>query len=577
VITLALALLAGCGTPATTADGVHRLQRTRAGYTADGSFVSTHLLLRDDSGAAIPCTDGTLTVDLSYSTDGASGPWQPLQEPVVVRCADGPGGDLAVVLDNSGSTSDVVATLRGAASLLVDEVIDAGGRASLTRVSTEASVLHPLTDDDQALVQSIVGGLRDDSNGWTALWDGIRLGNETFGGAVVHREGAVAWSDLDAFCGASDRLGIVAFTDGHENNSADQQDYDHVRYPGDGYDTTFDDLVALHVAGQSTPIYTIGLGDDPDHAELSRLADATGGAHTSIDEVAQIGPVFEQLGDYMGSTHQVCAELPETVCGTSHVQITWALRDATGALVDDGTMVQGVTLDCPAPDPTGRSATVLLTLTNPHLPAAGVEQFVDNTVSWVSPVAQPSVLVVLDDDHHGEFAGDADAIAAMLTTRGYSVTRLDEVDPGLTEADLAGYDVVWFSNPGYPPDDLASISALAAFNASGGGLVLQGDDMTRAAGNAFSMEALTGLQFVDNGVVSCDTPTNDNLGERFSLFRTGHPVFDQVGPADWLYGDDIDDNVHVRGTVVAEAGLELDPACALRPAIVLHDPAAPAD
>lgn len=574
MLVLSWLLLSGCTPSASTADGAHRLQRTRAGYTAAGSFLSSHLLLRNDDGTSIPCVDGQLTVDVAYSTTGDSGPWLPSQEQVAVRCAAGPGGDLAVVLDNSGSTANVVSTLRGASSLLVNDVIDAGGRASLTRVSTEASILHPLTNDDQALVGSIVNGLRDDSNGWTALWDGIRLGNETFGGAVVHREGAVAWDDLDSFCGASDRLGIVAFTDGHENNSADEQEYDHERYPGDGYDTTFDDLTSLHVAGQSTPIYTIGLGDTPDHGELSRLADATGGAHTAITEVSQIGPVFEQLGEYMGSTHQVCAELPETVCGTSHVQITWALRDSAGNAIDDGSMVQAVTLDCPVPTPVGRSATVLLTMTNPHLPVADVDTFVDNTVRWVSPVANPSVLVVLDDDHHNEFAGDADAIAAMLVVDGYDVTRLDEAQHGLTEADLDGYDVVWFSNPGYPPDDLASIQALAAFNANGGGLVLQGDDMTYAAGNAFSMEALTGLTHVANGVSTCGAPTNDNRGERFELFPVTHPVFDQVSDTSWLYGDDIDDSVHVSGEVVATAGLEDDAACARRPAIVLHDPAA---
>ncbi|MCB9668717.1 MAG: VWA domain-containing protein [Alphaproteobacteria bacterium] len=569
-----IAILAGCSNSPPTADGAHRLQRTRAGYTAEGSMLSTHLLLRDAAGQPLACGDGSLTVDVEVSTSGASGPWTSTAEDVQVRCADAASGDVAMVLDNSGSTADVVATLRGASSLLVDDVIDAGGRASLVRVSTNARVLHELTDDSQALVTSIVEGLNDDSNGWTALWDGVRMGNETFGGAVVHRDGAVVWDDLEDFCSASDRLGIVVFTDGHENNSADQQDYDHIRYPGDGYATTLEDLQSLHVAGQSTPIYTIGLGDTPDHAQLGRLADSTGGAHTAITEVAEIGPVFEQIGSWMQSTHQVCATLPETVCGTSHVRVTWSLRDASGSQIDHGSMVQGVTMDCPLPDPSGRTAVVLLTLTNPHLPPADVDRFAANTVDWVSPVAAPRVLVVLDDNHHGEFAGDADAIAAMLQGRGYDVARLDEPTHGITGADLAGFDVVWFSNPGYPPDDMGSIQALAAFAAAGGGLVLQGDDMTWTEGAGFSMEAITGLTHVDNGVQTCGHPTNDNLGDRFSLEVTNaHPLFAGLTQTTWLYGDDIDlSTPNGSSEVIAEAGLEGEPTCALRPAVAVIDP-----
>ncbi len=564
-------VLWGCSEGPATADGVHRLQRTRAGYAADGSMISTHLLLRGPSGEPIACEDGTLEVAVDVSTSGPDGPWDVQAGAVQVRCAGGPSGDLAVVLDNSGSTSDVVATLRGASALLVDRVIDAGGRASLVRVSTNAAVLHPLTDDSAALTAAIVDGLRDGSNGWTALWDGIRMGNETFGGVVVTREGAVVWDDLDAFCDASDRLGIVVFTDGYENNSADQQDYDHARYPGDGYATTLDDLLRLHVAGQSTPIYTVGLGDDPDHATLSQLADATGGAHSSIDDVSQIGPIFEQIGSWMGSTHQVCATLPEALCGTLHVRVGWTLRDAAGAVVEQGSMVQGVTVDCPLPEPTGRSATVLLTLTNPNLPAADVERFAGNLVDWVSPVADPRVLVVLDDNHHGEFDGDADAIAVMLGGQGFTVTRLDEPEHGLEPSDLAGYDVVWFSNPGYPPDDLGSIQALAAHNAAGGGLILQGDDMTWGDAGAFSMEALTGLSHVSNGVETCGWPTDDEQGERFRVERLGpHALFAGLMHTSWLYGDDIDESVPTGASeVLAVAGLDVDPSCPVRPVVAV--------
>lgn len=572
---IALLSLVACSTQeAAPSAEDHRLQRTRSGYSTSGSMVSTHLLLRDTAGEAIACGPNTdLSVTVQVSQDGPNGPWVSATNDIQVRCSESPSGDLAMVLDNSGSTAEVVQTLRDSSSSLMSDVIGADGRASLVRVSTNASVLHDLTDDEASLDASIQSGLIDGSNGWTALWDGVRMGNETFGGAAVDRDGAVTWTDLDSFCGASDRLGIVVFTDGNENNSADEQDYDHDSYPGDGYDTNLDDLKGLHVAGQSTPIYTVGLGDDVDHATLTDLATSTGGAHTPITDASEIGPVFDQIGSWMSSTHQVCASLPETVCGGSHVKVDWTLRDQAGSVLDTGSMVQGVTMECPAEPPTGRKAVVLLTLTNPRLPATEVTTFVENTVNWVTPVFSPNVLVVLDDNHHNEFLSDAADIAATMNGIGIAATYMDEPPNGLSASDLAGYDVVWFANPGYPPDDLASIQALAAFNAAGGGLVLQGDDMTWSAGNAFSMSQITGLDHVNNGVRTCGQTTDNNRGASFSIDVTNpHPLFGGITSTSWLYGDDIDVSTpNGQAQVVATADLD-GQACQPRPTVVVTDP-----
>lgn len=572
----ALLALSACTTPevAPSADDT-RLQRTRTGHSSSGSMVSTHLLLRDDFGNAIPCgPDTTLSVTVQVSENGTDGPWITATNDVDVRCSDSPSGDLAMVLDNSGSTAEVVQTLRAASTSLADDVIGANGRVGLVRVSTNAEILHPLSEDAPALAAAIDAGLIDGSNGWTALWDGIRLGNETFGGAIVDEQGQVTWTDLDAFCNASDRLGIVAFTDGNENNSADQQDYDHERYPGDDYDTNLDDLRALHVAGQSTPIYTVGLGDDVDHDTLSALADATGGAHTAITEASEIGPVFDQIGSWMASTHQVCATLPETVCGTSHVKVDWTLTNSDEQIVGTGSMIQGVTTECPVDPPTGRRAVMLMSLSNPRLPATEISTMVTNTLHWVSSSLDPDILVVLDDNHHGEFVDDAQEVANMMIAAGHtSVTYMVEPTHGLTAADVDGYDVVWFTNPGYPVDDMVSMQTLAAFNAAGGAIVLQGDDMTQSAGNGFSMAGMTGLDYVRNGVSTCGQVTNDNQGASFAVDVSGdHPLFGGMTSNTWLYGDDIDVSVPNGGsTVIATADLE-GQACESRPAIVVVDP-----
>src|SRR5258707_1211637 len=80
------------------------------------------------------------------------------------------------------STNVTVQESRGGAgaSLLLDSVLAAGGRASLVRVSTNSSIQTPLTTDGAALHQALDS--LHISHGWTSLWDGIRLGNQTLGG-----------------------------------------------------------------------------------------------------------------------------------------------------------------------------------------------------------------------------------------------------------------------------------------------------------------------------------------------------------------------------------------------------------
>ncbi len=549
------------------------LQRTRAGVGTDGTYLSSHLLPVDAQGQPIACDAGSFEVTVEMSTDGQAS-WLPVDSgAITVACSGDGDGDLAVVLDNSGSTQSVLDLIQDGSADLIDDVLASGGRGSLVRVSTNAEVLSDITDDVTLLDVGLarIGG----SNGWTALWDGVRMGNETLGGEVVSRAAAQVWDSADAFCEASDSLGILAFTDGHENNSADQNDYDHVAYPGDGYDTTLDDLKELHVNGQTTPVYTIGLGSDPDHEALGELAEATGGIHHAVVTPGDVLDTFSLVGDYLDSTHQVCATLDESVCGLVHLRVSWSYA-AEGDLEPQsiGEAIQSVSVDCPT-DPVGTSAVILMTMTNPHLPEADAVLLSTNAVAYVSPVEAPSVLVVLDDNHHDEFAGDPDAVAGWLEDAGLPVVRLDEPADGITGDDLVGHDVVWFSNPGYPPDDLGSIEALEAFMADGGGVVLQGDDMTRGWGNAFSMTALTSLVFEHNGTQTCGVATDDNEGELFEVTTVdGHPMLDGLENTTWLYGDDIDQSTAagVGERILAEATLAIDPGCTTTPTIVAFDP-----
>lgn len=570
---LSLLLLSACDSPTAreAAPPVRvSVQRVRTGVNDSATMLSMGVLATDDEGAAIPCGDERLVLTVSWSSDSDGGPWTELPSDSFTHiCSDEPRGDVALVVDNSGSEDGYLDQLRDGARVMTDNVLGAGGRASLTRVSTNASIRQELTDEGEAVDMALDELFID--NGWTALWDGVRMGNETLG---PQTETA---ADLDAFCGQTGRLGVVAFTDGQENNSADEQDYDHDAYPGDGIDTRYSDLTALRSGGASTPVYTIGLGNEPDHLTLAGLAEATGGRHLAISSPDEIEGVYSLISDYFTATEQVCSVVPEDVCGGLWIKASWSWSDGDESA--SGEVVQAVDVDCPY-DPTGRTAVILLTLSNPGIDEEVSGQLASQAVDWVSAVDEPEVLMILDENHHDEFSGDTDAIADLLRERGHSVTRLDEEPGGVSLEDLLGYDVIWFSNPGYPMDDAASFEALQAFSEGGGGLILQGDDMGWSMGNAFSMQPLSHLLWEDNGTNFCGHPTNDNLGEDYlvTLGDGGHPILAGLEGQSFFYGDDIDTTVaEDEAEVLATATLDPDAwedgaECRTVPVIVAYEP-----
>jgi len=270
----------------------------------------------------------------------------------------------------------------------------------------------------------------------------------------------------------------------------------------------------------------------------------------------------------------VCAEIPTGTCGPLWVQVSWEYTDPTGAVVS-GSTTQQANVDCPA-DPTGNQVLVLLTLSNPGIAEATASALATNAVSWASSAVDPKVLVVLDENHHDEFASDADYVAALLDAAGVEAVRFDELDGGVATTDLEGFDVVWYSNPGYPMDDFASFEALQAFGAQGGGLVLQGDDMAWSWGGGFLMSPLTHLDFLSNGTEFCGVWTDNNQGSDYlvTIGSDAHPVIAGLEGQSFLYGDDIDSAV-ARGegeTVLATATLDGGGGCDTVPVVVAWEP-----
>lgn len=565
-----LALIAGCESHPSepwvlpVATSAHQL---RAGGSGTTTFVSVDILATSTGGDPIPCSAGALDVDVSVSLDGGAR-WAAMRPgSVVVRCGDASPPDLSVVIDNSGSQESLEDPTRDGASRLVQGVLDLGGRAALVRVSTFAAVLADLTADrealDDALPDLVVNG------GWTALYDGMRMANERLGRSLA-RVAPPAWDSLEAFCDDYTPRAIVAFTNGEDNNSAEQ------RLTGDatdGYDTTWDDVAGLHIDGVRTPIHVIGVGPRVDESGLRGLSEGSGGRAVIAPDTTAVPDAFDLVTSWLDASAHVCAEIPTRGCGPALVDVAWTWQTDTGTLT--GTVRRDLHITCPIDGPTGASATILLTLADPETPPATAAALASNTVQWTAPVTDPRVLVVRDDNHHGEDAYDTPTIADWLGDAGYDVTWREEPAAGLSDADLAAYDVIWFGNPGWPMDSLVTFDTLRRAAAVGKGVILQGDDMSWSMGSAFSLAPLTHLDHEDNGTRTCDAPTDNRAGERFDVaLGAGHALTAGVDSAAWRYGNDIDAS-RARGEgelVLAEATFNRGSCAARRPVVVAWEP-----
>ncbi|MBN2798707.1 MAG: VWA domain-containing protein [Deltaproteobacteria bacterium] len=567
-----VALLAACGgvTEPVAPQQQVSVQRVHIGKGLDASsWISLYVLATDASGAALGCGESEVALKVSVSFNGGDYVEVPNAE-LSLDCDERRGGDLALVVDNSGSTASELSLTQQAASSLIDDVLAVEGRASLVRVSTNAEVLVPVSTDREALHAAV-----DDlfvNHGWSALWDGVRMGNETLAGPAQGEPRA--FDSQHDFCEATNQLGVVVFTDGEDNNSSDEQAYDHQTYPGDGIDTALEDLYKLRVRGITTPIYTIGLGDEVDQPTLAALAASTGGRHLQISDPAEIPQVFGLVSDYVSATGRVCAELPEEGCGAASVRVEWSWTEGEERFTQVRT--SALQIDCPE-EPSGRIATFLMTFSDPGITQDQAATMAGAALDWVSPSPEPAVLVVLDDDHHGESADDAAYIATLLRQGdNRRVDLVDEPAEGIRAADLEPYDAVWFSNPGYPIDDLGSMLSLEAFLAAGGGVVLQGDDASWSWGQSFPMHPLTHLDFADNGTSTCGVHTDNQQGGalQIAFAELDHPIAVAMAGEVLSYGDDMD-HTTPRGEgeqVLAWASLRDAPECAAFPAVVSYEP-----
>lgn len=242
-------------------------------------------------------------------------------------------------------------------------------------------------------------------------------------------------------------------------------------------------------------------------------------------------------------------------------------------------------VDCPI---TGNTAVIVLTLHGPSgktLAPADAKTLAKNAVDFVNPVARtPKILLVHDYNNHDEDNADVTAIGADLKDL-YGAANVTITEPVriVRPEDVAGFDVVWFSNPGWPMGNVSSLpttfNTLVDFRGAGGGLVLQGDDITQSSTMPVAlMETLTYLKFANNGTNACGLGV-DNWGDNayeVSFGGTSHPLLAGLGGKSFKYHNDIDhSSAMMLGEQVLATGKATSGNCSIStPALVAVDPLA---
>lgn len=205
---------------------------------------------------------------------------------------------------------------------------------------------------------------------------------------------------------------------------------------------------------------------------------------------------------------------------------------------------------------------------------ASSQLIAETVVRYSSPALNPKILIVRDSNSGGEDPEDALYVESLLRRydAGDNVKVLEEPSTGLTDADVAGFDLIWFNNPGHPMGSVHTRDVLLRFK---GGVVLQGDDLSR--GVDFDLTDLTGLRYIDNGAaITCGSETyktDNNAEDQFNITLDSAKI---PGADDstirFSYGNDIDLTEVVRSDleVLAYAVGAPTDCTEQRPAIVRY-------
>jgi len=308
---LGLLSLTGCSGEQAAPEG--RTGAAVSNLCASGATVNAIIELADASGQPVDLTAENTVI--TVETRAAGGDFQPAEG--IYVGFDGPSQvDLVLVADNSGSQEGHLEVMQEALRAFGAEIIDgrsAPDRVGLVRVSTDVGEVVGLTED-LAAFEAGVDQLYI-KNGWTSLWDGLRLGNEALEG------GATDACQLGAY------RALVGFTDGKDNDS----------------DTTkADDVRAFTAGGATTAVHLIGVGDEIDEETLSSVAADTGGQYASIADYAEL------LGALSATARGISGAAPISfqVAGCDQVEARITVQVKTGDQATTFSLVQPLPAVC---------------------------------------------------------------------------------------------------------------------------------------------------------------------------------------------------------------------------------------
>lgn len=259
--------------------------------------------------------------------------WEPALD-VSLEAGARPRLDVMLVADNSGGLKRDVDLLKEALSHFARTFMNSGtgDRVGLVRVSTEARTSLPLGNDRTQLLAAV-----DElyvSNGWTALWDGIRIANQELAAAQLEEQ------DDGATCFSGAYPVIVAMTDGADNNSAGQE---NTRYAGDGVDTYFEDLLDLRAGFRRTTVHSVGIGKKVDEPALRELSRVSGGVYRSIDDYHRLVGALRSASARLGSMIPLCFRPAH--CSHSEVRVQVSVEH--DGEVHDAEFVTALEPSCP--------------------------------------------------------------------------------------------------------------------------------------------------------------------------------------------------------------------------------------
>ncbi len=238
-------------------------------------------------------------------------------ENVSIECKNNESVDVGLVLDNSGSVRDYRLMVENSVSNLLKDLFSFNSNVSLTEVNTNSKVLTPAINDLDDFKKAL--GQMSNKGGWTALYDGIRMGHDTLIEKVKLN------NEINNACDYK-RKAIIVMTDGEENNSCEQkyEEYSLKEFPGDKVDTTLEDILDLKIEDRKIPVFSLGVGTSIDQESLENISKLSGASYRSLASFEEVSSAFNDISNYLQSPYQVCLDTENKACGDYKIVVDFS-------------------------------------------------------------------------------------------------------------------------------------------------------------------------------------------------------------------------------------------------------------